>query len=54
MAQLFNPMAIIEPEAYFDFTSDHMIQIIGILILMMIVLLVTSYIFLKRNLDKDS
>ena len=53
LAQTINPMIEIEPEKYFTFTVDHMYKIIGVIILMTFVLLISSYISLRKNVNKN-
>ena len=53
LVQQFNPLAEIEPEAYFEFTVEHMYEVIGIMSLMTLGLMVASYITLRRNIDKN-
>ena len=53
MEQLINPMFEIETEEYFTFTVEHMQHVIGVILLMTFVLLVGSYIVLRKNVDKN-
>ncbi len=53
MVQTINPMLEVEAEEYFTFTIEHMQHIIGIILLMTFVLLVGSYIVLRKNVDKN-
>lgn len=47
------PHAVIEAEDYFTFTSSHMLQVISIILIMTIILMLASYIVLKKNIKKD-
>lgn len=51
--QLINPMFEVEMEEVFTFTVEHMQHVIGVIILMTFVLLVGSYIVLRKNVDKN-
>ena len=51
--QLINPMFVVEPEECFTFTVEHMQHVIGVILLMTFVLLVGSYIVLRKNVDKN-
>lgn len=51
--QTINPMAEVEPEDYFTFTSEHMIHVILVIILMTLVLMIASYIALRKNVNKN-
>ena len=51
--QLYIPNIEIEAEKYFTYTSNHMWQVVSIIILMTFVLLLASFFSLKRNLKKD-
>ena len=51
--QTINPLAEVEPENYFTFTEGHMIQVIGILLLMTVVLMLASYFVLRKNINKN-
>ena len=53
LVQTYNPLAEIEPEDYFTFTSEHMIQVILVILLMTFVLLIASFIALKKNIKKN-
>lgn len=53
LVQELNPLAEIEPEAYFEFTSEHMIEVITIISLMTLILIIASYISLRKNVDKS-
>lgn len=51
--QIINPMFVVEPEEYFTFTVEHMQHVILIILLMIFVLLVGSYLVLRKNIDKN-
>ena len=53
IVQTINPMAEVEPEDYFTFTSEHIIHVILIMILMTLVLMLASYIALRKNVNKN-
>lgn len=53
LIQTINPMATIEPESYFTFTTEHMLQVIGVILLMSFVLMIASLIVLKKNVNKN-
>ena len=53
LVQTINPMIEVEAESYFTFTVEHMHHIIGIIILMTFVLLIGSYIVLRKNVNKN-
>ena len=53
LIQTYFPNAKLEPEAYFLFTQDHMFQVIGVILLMTTVLLIGSYIMLRKNVTKN-
>ena len=53
IVQTINPLAEIEPEAYFTFTAEHMIHVILVIILMTAVLMLLSYIALRKNINKN-
>lgn len=53
LIQTINPLATIEAEDYFIFTSDHMLQVIGVILLMSFVLMVASLVVLKKNVNKN-
>ena len=53
LVQTINPRATVEPEDYFTFTSEHMLQVIGIIILMTICLIIASYFVLRKNVNKN-
>lgn len=50
--QAINPFIQIEPEKYYIFTADHMIQTIAILLGMTLFFIVGGYIALRKNVDK--
>lgn len=51
--QEFNPLAEVDPESFFTFTSEHMIQVIFIISAMTICLMIASYFMLRKNVDKN-
>lgn len=51
--QTINPMAEVEPEDYFTFTSEHMMHVIFVIILMTLVLMILSYLALRKNVNKN-
>lgn len=53
IAQTINPLIEIEPENYFTFTTEHMIEVIGIILLMTAVLMLASYFVLRKNVNKN-
>lgn len=53
IAQTINPLIEIEPENYFTFTTEHMIEVIGIILLMTAVLMLVSYFVLRKNVNKN-
>ena len=53
IVQTINPLAEIEPEAYFTFTTEHMMHVILVIILMTAVLMLLSYIALRKNINKN-
>lgn len=53
LAQEINPMIEIEPESYFEFTIEHMQNVILIILLMTAIELVGSYIVLRKNVNKN-
>lgn len=53
IVQTINPMAEIEPENYFTFTEEHMLQVIGVILLMTVILMIVSYFVLRKNVDKN-
>lgn len=53
IAQTINPLIEIEPENYFTFTTGHMAEVIGIILLMIALLMLGSYFVLRKNVDKN-
>ena len=53
IVQTINPLAEVEPEEYFTFTSEHMIHVILIILLMTLILMLASYIALRKNVSKN-
>ena len=53
LIQTYNPLVEIEPEAYFTFTSEHMIKVIVVISVMTAVLLLASLLVLRKNVDKN-
>ena len=53
IVQTINPLAEVEPEDYFTFTSEHMIHVILVILLMTLVLMIASYIALRKNVNKN-
>ena len=53
LAQRVNPMIKLEPEAFFEFTVEHMHEVIGVMGIMIIVQLLGSYIALRKNINKN-
>lgn len=53
IVQTINPLAEVEPEDYFTFTSEHMIHVIFVILLMTLVLMLASYIALRKNVNKN-
>ena len=53
LAQTINPFIQMEPESYFLFTTGHMHQIVGVILLTIIVMLIGCYVALKRNMNKN-
>lgn len=51
--QTINPMAEVEAENYFTFTSEHMVHVILIILLMTVVLMFLSYLALRKNVNKN-
>ena len=52
LAQEINPMIEIEPEKYFEFTQEHMQNVIIIILTMTAIELIGTYILLKKILTK--
>ena len=53
ITQTINPLIEIEPEDYFTFTTEHIIEVIGIILLMTAVLMIASYFVLRKNVNKN-
>lgn len=53
MAQTINPLIKVDPEDYFIFTAAHMQKVILVIIAMTFVLLLLSYLVLRKNVDKN-
>ena len=53
LVQTINPMLEVEAEDYFTFTSEHMIHVLLVILLMTFVLLLASYFVLRKNVDKN-
>ncbi len=53
IVQTINPLAEVEAEDYFTFTSEHMIQVIGIITIMTLILMLASYVALRKNVNKN-
>lgn len=53
LVQELNPLAEIEPESYFEFTSEHMIEVIITISIMTSILIIASYIALRKNVNKN-
>lgn len=53
LIQEFNPLAEIEPEAYFEFTVEHMNEVIIVISAMTLILMIASYIVLRKNVNKN-
>ena len=53
MVQTINPLIKVDPEDYFTFTVGHMQHVILIILLMTFVLLILSYLVLRKNVDKN-
>ena len=53
MVQTINPLIEVEAEDYFTFTTEHMIHVILILLLMILVQMLASYIALRKNVNKS-
>lgn len=51
--QTFNPLAEVEPEDYFTFTSEHMINVIVVISVMTATLILASYFVLRKNVNKN-
>lgn len=53
MAPASSNIKSLEPETFFTFTQDHMLQVIGVIILMVFVSLIASYIYLRKTINKN-
>ena len=53
IVQTINPLAEVEAEDYFTFTSEHMINVILVIVLMTLFLMIGSYIALRKNVNKN-
>ena len=53
MAPASSNIKSLEPETFFTFTQDHMLQVIGVIILMVFVSLIASYISLRKTINKN-
>lgn len=53
LAQEINPMIEIEPEKYFEFTQEHMGNVIIIILTMTAIELLGTYILLRKNINKN-
>ena len=53
LVQTINPLIEVEAEDYFTFTSDHMVHVVLVILLMTFVLLLGSYFVLRKNVDKN-
>ena len=53
MVQTINPLIKVDPEDYFTFTVGHMQHVILIILLMTFVLLILSYLVLRKNVNKN-
>ena len=53
LAQEINPMIEIEPEKYFEFTEEHMQNVIIIILIMTAIELLSAYILLRKNINKN-
>ena len=53
MAPSYKNIKSLEPETFFTFTQSHMLQVIGVIILMVFVSLIASYIYLRKNINKN-
>lgn len=53
LVQTFNPLIQVEAEDYFTFTKAHMVNVIGVIVIMTVVLIVATYITLRKNVDKN-
>jgi len=53
LAQRINPMITLATEDYFEFTVEHMQQVILIILAMTSIQLLASYIILRKNINKN-
>ena len=53
LAQEINPNAIVEKEKYFEFTVEHMQHVIAIILIITAIELLSSYVVLKKNINKN-
>ena len=53
IVQTINPLAEVEPEDYFTFTTEHMTNVILIILLITLILMMISYIALRKNVNKN-
>ena len=53
LVQEINPMIKVEPEKYFEFTEQHMYNVIKAILTMTAIELLGSYIVLKKNINKN-
>ena len=53
LVQTINPFIELEPEAYFLFTTNHMFQVIGVILGMTFAFLVGSYLVLKKSVNNN-
>lgn len=53
MAPSLNNISAFEPESFFTYSSEHMLQVIGVIIIMVFVALIASYIYLRRHINKN-
>ena len=53
LVQTINPLLEVEAENYFTFTSEHMVRVILIILLMTFVEMLLSYFALRKNVNKN-
>lgn len=53
IVQTINPLIEVEAEDYFIFSAEHMLKVIGVISLMTVILMLASYITLKKNVNKN-
>lgn len=53
LVQTINPLLEVEAEDYFTFTSEHMVRVILIILLMTFVEMLLSYFALRKNVNKN-